>query len=63
MVMLSFTYFYNIMVNGKLGKEQIIEIVMWFKAGQIAWINSQGTHLELCRKTLLENSQSEDRKI
>ena len=21
---------------------------MWFKAGQIAWIKSQGTHLGLC---------------
>jgi hypothetical protein len=47
-----FTFFYNIAVNRKLGKEQIIEIVMWFNAGQIAWINSQGTHLELCQKKL-----------
>jgi hypothetical protein len=53
MVMLFFIYFYNIMVNGKLGKEQIIEMVMCFKAGQIAWINSQGTHLELIMCTLL----------
>jgi hypothetical protein len=35
---------------------------MWFKAGKTAWINREGTYLELQQKTLLENVQSETEK-